>query len=201
MSKTPSNTEKGTVPKRRPNADVRSREYLTPKEVDLLIATARKRNRYGHRDSALILLAYRHGLRPSEAVALQWDQFDLTHATMHVSRLKNGRESVHPVAGDELRALRKLRREEPMSPYLFLTERGAPMTTAGFRKLFARLGVAADIPFSIHPHMLRHATGYKLANDAQDTRAIQLYLGHKNIQNTTVYTELSPERFKSFWRL
>jgi type 1 fimbriae regulatory protein FimE len=80
-----------------------------------------------------------------------------------------------------------------------MTMRGAPMTPAGFRKFLARLGVEAKMPFPIHPHMLRHATGYKLANDGQDTRALQHYLGHKNIMHTVRYTELSPERFKNFW--
>lgn len=92
-----------------------------------------------------------------------------------------------------------LLREQPVSRHLFLTERGAPMSPAGFRKMLGRAGESIEFPFPVHPHMLRHACGYKLANDGQDTRAIQLYLGHKQIQHTTRYTELSPTRFKSFW--
>ena len=103
------------------------------------------------------------------------------------------------MGGSEIRALRKLKREEPQSRYVFNTERLAPMTPAGFRKMVARIGEAAKFPFPVHPHMLRHAWGYKLANDGRDTRALQHYLGHKNIQHTVRYTELSPERFKSFW--
>jgi site-specific recombinase XerD len=91
------------------------------------------------------------------------------------------------------------KRDDNAGRFVFMTERGAPMTPAGFRKLIARLGVAAKFPFPIHPHMLRHACGYKLANDGQDTRALQHYLGYKNIMHTVRYTELSPERFKNFW--
>ena len=115
-------------------------------------------------------------------------------------RAKNGTPSVHPIRGDEIRALRKLRRENPNEAYVFVTERGGPMSTIGFHHLIQRLGKAAKMPFSLHPHMLRHACGYKLANDGHDTRALQHYLGHKNIQHTVRYTELSPDRFRNFWR-
>src|SRR4051794_28689353 len=107
---------------------------------------------------------------------------------MHVRRAKNGTPSVHPIRGDEIRALRKLRRENPSEAYVFLTERGGPMSTIGFHHLIQRLGKAAKMPFPLHPHMLRHACGYKLANDGHDTRALQHYLGHKNIQHTVRYT-------------
>jgi type 1 fimbriae regulatory protein FimB/type 1 fimbriae regulatory protein FimE len=103
------------------------------------------------------------------------------------------------MGGIEIRALRRLKREQIESRYVFVTERRAPMTAAGFRKMVARIGETGKFPFPVHPHMLRHACGYKLANDGQDTRAVQHYLGHKNIQHTVRYTELSPERFKSFW--
>ena len=193
-------TENGTVPPRLvPYAKRRPREYLTVKEVGLLTDAARGRGRYGHRDATMILIAYRHGLRAGELCTLRWDQVDLGRGLLHVRRVKNGTPSVHPMGGSELRALRRLKREQPESRYMFLTERLAPMTTAGFRKTIARIGESAEFPFPVHPHMLRHACGYKLANDGQDTRALQHYLGHKNIQHTVRYTELSPERFKSFW--
>ena len=114
-------------------------------------------------------------------------------------RLKQGISSVHPLRGSEIRALRQLKRETGPSAYLFTNERGGAMTTAGFRKMLSRSGELSDLAFPIHPHMLRHACGYKLANDGQDTRAIQHYLGHKNIQHTVRYTELSSDRFKEFW--
>jgi integrase len=148
----------------------------------------------------MVLVAYRHGLRAGELVTLRWDAIDFAHGRAHVYRVKGGSESVHPLSGRELRALRRLKREQdPASPFIFTSERGAPFTPAGFRKMVARLGVAADLGFPVHPHMLRHACGYKLANDGVDTRSLQAYLGHRNIQHTVRYTELAPTRFKNFW--
>jgi len=123
----------------------------------------------------------------------------LKRGTLHVNRIKKGIESVHSVGGEELRALRRLHREEVENRYVFVSERGAPLTPEGFRKLVVRAGQAAKFEFGLHPHMLRHACGYKLANDGHVTRAIQLYMGHKNIQNTVGYTQLSSGRFKDFW--
>jgi len=187
-------------PRRLSNAARRKREYLTPDEVEKLLQAAGKLGRHGQRDRTLLLLAYRHGLRVSELVALRWDQVDLKAGVLHVARVKNGLASTHPIRGPELRALRELRRDYPNSPYLFVSELGGPMTPATVRKLITRAGEKAHLPFPIHPHMLRHSTGYKLANDGHDTRAIQQYLGHRNITHTVRYTELSPERFKGFWK-
>jgi type 1 fimbriae regulatory protein FimE len=178
----------------------RGRQYLTPAEVEKLMVVAGKLGRHGHRDATLILLAYRHGLRVSELVSLRWDQVDLRQGLLHVSRLKNGVPSVHPLRGPELRALRRLKRDEEPSAYVFTTERGGPMTADNVRKLVARAGEEASIGFPVHPHQLRHACGFKLANDDHDTRSIQHYLGHKNIQHTVRYTELAPNRFRTFWR-
>jgi type 1 fimbriae regulatory protein FimB/type 1 fimbriae regulatory protein FimE len=177
-----------------------SREHLTPQEVEKLIRAAGRVGRHGHRDATLILIAYRHGLRVSELVALRWDQVDLEQGLLHVSRLKNGVPSTHPLRGPEIRALRRLRRDYPDSAsYVFKTERGGPLTDSGVRKIVARAGEAAQLGFPVHPHMLRHACGFKLANEGHDTRAIQHYLGHRNIQHTVRYTELAPDRFKRFW--
>ena len=194
------NTQNGTVPpKRQPYESLRPREYLTAAEVELLMHTARRRGRYGHRDATMILLAYRHGFRVAELCSLRWDQVDLHQGVVHVWRIKRGLPSVHPLHGPEIRALRRLKREMSPSPYVFTTERGGPMTPAGFRKMLARTGATSALTFPVHPHMLRHACGYKLANDGQDTRAIQLYLGHRNIQHTARYTLLRADRFKHFW--
>ena len=192
---------KRTVPPTRlPNAQFRTREYLTEAEVERLM-TAATGNRWGYRDATMILVAYRHGLRASELVDLRWDQVDFKMATLHVRRVKKGTPSTHPILGDELRALRRLQREqEARSPFVFTSERGAPFTTAGFARMVERAGSAAKLRFKAHPHMLRHATGYALASRGHDTRALQAYLGHKNIQHTVRYTELSPTRFKNFWR-
>jgi integrase len=177
------------------------RRYLTEREVEKLMNTARKLSRHAHRDATMILVAYRHGLRASEACDLQWHQIELDAGRLHVRRAKHGTPSVHPIRGDEIRALRKLQRENPpRGAYVFISERGGPMSTLGFHHLVARLGKAAKMPFDVHPHMLRHACGFKLANDGHDTRALQHYLGHKNIQHTVRYTEMSPDRFRDFWR-
>jgi len=193
--------ENGKVapPRRLTNRERRAREHLTQPEVDKLIKAAARIGRYGHRDATLILLAYRHGLRVSELVALRWDQLDLDQGLLHVSRLKGGVPSTHPVRGPELRALRRVRREQEISPYVFTTERGSAITDSSVRKIIARAGEQAQLGFPVHPHMLRHACGFKLANEGHDTRAIQHYLGHRNIQHTVRYTELAADRFKRFW--
>jgi type 1 fimbriae regulatory protein FimB/type 1 fimbriae regulatory protein FimE len=195
-------TENGKVapPRRVPNLERRTREHLTPDEVEKLMTAAGRLGRHGHRDATLILIAYRHALRVGELVALRWDQVDFAQGLLHVARLKNGSPSTHPLRGPEIRALRRLKRESDASPYIFTTERGGPLTTSTMRKLVARAGQAAALPFPVHPHMLRHAAGFKLANDGHDTRSIQHYLGHKNIQQAVRYTEMAPDRFKGFWR-
>jgi integrase len=196
----PATVNRTVTPMRPPNADLRTREYLTETEVERLMTAARK-NRWGRRDATMILVAYRHGLRVSELVDLRWDQVDFRTATLHVRRVKQGTPSAHPILGDELRALRRLQRDqEPKSPFVFTSERGAPFAAAGFARMVERAGEAAKLTFKAHPHMLRHACGYALANRGHDTRALQAYLGHKNIQHTVRYTELSPTRFKDFWR-
>jgi integrase len=197
---TPAIVNRTVTPHRLPNAKLRTREYLTETEVERLMQAV-KGNRWGHRDATMILAAYRHGLRAAELVDLRWDQIDFGSASLHVRRVKQGTPSTHPVVGDELRALRRLQREqEPKSPFVFTSERGTPFTTAGFARMVERAGIEAKLNFKAHPHMLRHGCGYSLANKGHDTRALQSYLGHKNIQHTVRYTELAPTRFKDFWR-
>ncbi len=196
----PSTENRKVIPLRQKNSAYRAREHLTPKEVERLIAAAATVGRHGHRDATLLLLAYRHGLRVSELVGFRWDAVDLQHGLLHVTRLKNGTPSTHPLRGPELRALRKLARDYGASAYVFVSERQGPLTVDAVRKIVQRAGEQARFSFPVHPHMLRHACGFKLANDGHDTRAIQHYLGHKNIQHTVRYTELAPARFKNFWR-
>ena len=164
--------EPAARPRRQRNVERRPREYLTPAEVETLIVTANKRGRYGHRDATMILIAYRHGLRVGELCALTWDQVDFGQGLLHVTRLKHGVPLVHPLGGEELRALRRLQRKQAEGRHLFQTERNAPITPAGFRKTLARIGEASALGFPVHPHMRRHACGYKLANDGQDTRTL-----------------------------
>src|SRR5436190_7869195 len=196
---TPTIEKRTVMPRRARNADLRTREYLTGDEVEALMAAARQ-NRHGHRDATMILIAFRHGLRASEAVDLRCDQVDFARAALHVRRSKGGSPSVHPLSGTEMRALRRLQREREASPFVFVSERGAPFTTAGFARMIERAGAAADLGLKVHPHMLRHACGFALANAGHDTRALQAYLGHRNIQHTVRYTELAPDRFKEFRR-
>ena len=186
------------MPSRRPNADVRPREHLTEREVEKLIAAA-KGNRHGHRDATMILIAFRHGLRASELCELQWSDVEFETGNLHLRRAKGGATATHPLLGDELRALRVLKREAK-SPFIFVSERGAPFSVSGLAKMIERAGVEAKIPFPVHAHMLRHACGYALANKGVDTRTLQAYLGHRSIQSTVRYTELAPGRFKNIWR-
>jgi|SRR5271169_5091202 len=148
----------------------------------------------------MVLIAFRHGLRASELIDLRWEQIDLKGGLLHVRRVKQGTPATHPLTGRELRALRRLEREAAGSTFVFVSERGAPFMARGFQAMVERAGKAAGFDMKIHPHMLRHACGYALANKGHDTRALQAYLGHRNIQHTVRYTELSPTRFKDFWR-
>jgi type 1 fimbriae regulatory protein FimB/type 1 fimbriae regulatory protein FimE len=179
-------------------SELRDREYLLEAEVTAMMKAA-KSGRWGHRDSTLILLGYRHGLRISELVNLRWQQVDFKTAHLHVRRVKGSRSATHPIAGDELRSLRQLLRKNSDSPYLFNSERGGPMTTDAARKLIRKAGEVAGLQFPVHPHMLRHGCGYYLAAKGIDTRAIQDYLGHANIHHTVRYTQLAPQRFDGFW--
>jgi type 1 fimbriae regulatory protein FimB/type 1 fimbriae regulatory protein FimE len=146
-------TVKWKVTPRRPkNADVRTREYLTEREVERLIEGC-KGNRRPHRDQTMILMAFRHGLRASEVCDLQWTQVDFEAATLAVTRAKHGTPSTHPLTGRELRALRRLHREaEGRSPFLFVSERGSPMTISNFQKLISRACEAAGLKIKAHPH-------------------------------------------------
>jgi integrase len=151
-----------TVPLRRPNGELRSREYLTISEVTALVEAA-KRNRQGQRDATMILIAFRHGLRATELIGLHWDQVSFDNATLHVRRVKQGTASVHPLSGTELRALRALKRASPAGPFLFVSERGAPLSTAGFARMLERAADAAGLAgLRVHPHMLRHGVALRL---------------------------------------
>jgi integrase len=196
---TPATENRTVTPRRPPNHKLRTREHLTPDEVERVIEAA-KANRHGHRDGLMALLAYRHGLRAAEIVDLRWEQVDFKNATLHVRRVKNGTPASHPLTGRELRALRSHQRESPKSPFVFVSQRGAPLSAPGFSRMIERAAAAAKLTIKGHAHMLRHACGFKLANAGVDTRALQAYLGHRNIQNTTRYTALAPDRFKGFWK-
>jgi type 1 fimbriae regulatory protein FimB/type 1 fimbriae regulatory protein FimE len=149
----------------------------------------------------MILLAYRHALRVSELVRLRWSDVDFNSGSLNVKRLKGSKSGVHPIEGDELRALRKLKGEGSSGEFVFMSERKAPVAPAAFRTLLMRVARRAGLGrLKIHPHMLRHATGYALANKGIDMRSLQDYMGHANIQNTVGYTQLNASRFRGIWR-
>lgn len=174
---------------------MKSRRYLTPHEVKALI-TAAGDDRHGKRNQLLLTMMYQHGLRVAELVGLQWDQVDLVDGVLYVKRAKHGRDSVHPLSTYETRGLKSMRND---IGYVFASERHTALTTDGIRKLVRRAGDRAGL-VDVHPHMLRHACGYKLANEGHDTRLIQEYLGHRNIQHTVRYTELNASRFRGLWK-
>jgi integrase len=186
---------------RKPNADYRAREHLTEDEVFRLMEAARD-NRYGARDAALIFTMYRHGLRVSEACALDWSVIDLEQKELHVRRSKLGKPATHPIRGDELRALRRVHRDAgaPRRGPVFVSERGTAFTRDGINKLIARAGETAGFGYRVHPHMLRHACGFALAKAGHDTRRLQDYLGHKSINSTVRYSELDSSKFNDFWK-
>lgn len=190
----------GKLQYNRPYREMRSREHLFPDEVEAVMKAAKKVGRHPHRDATIILLMFRHCLRVGELVGLRWEQVNLKQGSIHINRLKHGTPATHPLRGPELRALRQLKREYPDSPYLFVSERKGPMTVDAVRKMIRRAGRLADLGFPIHPHMLRHSTGFYLASERrEDTRAIQAYFGHKNINHTVRYTQLASNRFNNFW--
>jgi len=193
----------GFPPRRRKNSDIRPREFLTEPEINKLMDVARRHNRWGHRDATAVLVAFSHGLRPVELCGLEWGQIDFRQGSILTHRAKNGIPRTHYLSGKPLPALRQLQRENHRRygprRYLFLSERGGtPVTTAWFRKMFADLGVMAKMPWSIHPHQLRHSCATKYANLGKDTRSLQGFLGHRNIQSSVVYCSLAPNRFQGW---
>lgn len=152
----------------------------------------------------MMLMSYRHGLRVSELVDIRMKDIDFETARLFVRRKKGSLSTHQPIEGDEFRAIRAWLREREQrsdshSSYLFLSERG-PMTRQAVNYLAKEIGKYAKLRFNIHPHMLRHSTGYFLANKGFDTRLIQDYLGHKNITHTVRYTRTAASRFEGLWR-
>jgi type 1 fimbriae regulatory protein FimE len=180
-----------------PHVVSRGRDYLRPNEANGLIAAAGKAGRQPLRDQCLLRLIYRHGLRASEARNARWTDLDIMPGsgpkTFHVRRLKGSVDSVHTLDRDEVSALRRLKADST-SPFVFVSERGGPLSPDMIARIVERAGEAAKLGFHVHPHTLRHATGYALANEGTDTRLIQDFLGHAAISNTVRYTKLAPGR-------
>ncbi len=188
---------------RLPNDAYRTREHLTEAEVGSVLV-ALKRNRNGHRDRLMGLLCFRHGLRVSELIGLHWSDINFDQGELFVRRLKGSQEANHYLERDELNGLRRLQRDGPThDKFVFFTERKATFTRDGVLKMFKRAGEAAGLPFPVHPHMFRHAAGFKAANDGVATRTVQHLLGHKNIAHSVRYTAMSAKplakiRWKEF---
>ena len=178
----------------------RLRSYLTRDEVAQLLRAAKK-SRHGARNHAMILIAYRHGLRASELTNLRWSDVDLAQETIYCRRAKGSRSSVHPLKRDEAAALERLQRERERdaAPFIFESERGERMSRGAFWRVVASAGERAGLPVHTYAHLLRHSCGYCLANKGCDLRLIQDYLGHKQVQNTVRYTALNPNRFSGLW--
>lgn len=182
-----------------PKVRVRERDYLRPDEAKRVIIAAGKRGRNGLRDTVLLRLMYRHGLRVAEARAAVWSQFDLDNPgekTFHVHRVKQGEDSKHTLNRDEVAGLRKLRQATD-GKFLFISERGEQLSADMIARIVAAAAKDAGLPFHVYPHMLRHSTGYGLADLGTDTRLIQDFLGHADIRNTVRYTKLSAKRLAS----
>jgi integrase len=191
---------KRTVPRRLKNADYRGREHLTADEVDQMIRSAAKSGRYGRRDAAAILLAFRHGMRVSELCALRWDQIDLKARQLHTNRVKGGLSAAHPLQADEIKALRSLAAQRaPESVYVLENERGGSLNPSGVRRIIKNAGQLAKLELPVHPHMLRHSAGYALMKSKKDLRTIQEWLGHRSLASTARYTALDVDRFAGIW--
>jgi type 1 fimbriae regulatory protein FimB len=189
--------------RKNPTVDSHEKDFLTEAEMGRFLEAARH-GRHGVRDYLLMLMTYRHGLRVSELVDLRLKDLDLHTGRLYVRRKKGSLSTHQPIEGDEVRALRAWLREreqqgDARSSYLFLSERG-PMTRQAVNYLAKEIGQRAKLRFHIHPHMLRHSTGYYLANRGYDTRLVQDYLGHKNIVHTVRYTRTAAVRFEGLWR-
>jgi integrase len=195
------NVNRKVAANRPSNSEMRTREHLLTDEIEAMLKAA-KANRYPARDHAMVLLGVRHGLRAQEIADLEWSQVEFgRNAQLHVRRVKGGTPSTHPLRGDEIRALRALRREQgDDSKFVFATERGGPFTADAVNRQIKTIGKRAGLSLPVHAHMLRHTCGYALANAGHDTRRIQAWLGHVSIQHTVKYTALSAAPFKDFWR-
>jgi type 1 fimbriae regulatory protein FimB len=193
----------GFFPTRTLDKMMRDRKYLVSAEVEKLLA-ATKGSRNAARDRCFLLLMFRHGLRVSEACGLLLSQVDTDSRVLHVTRLKHGLSTTHPLRGDELRVIKAWlaarAKMQPETEVFFVSERRGPLSRKTAWVMLRTYSERAGLAVDAHPHMLRHACGFALADQGADTRLIQDYLGHRNIQHTVKYTATNPARFERLWR-
>lgn len=177
------------------------RKYLSPEEVARLV-DAIPEDGTGVRNRCLVQMCYSHGLRASELLSLRLSDLDIRAGRLNIARLKNGFSTVHPLQDREARLLtpwlaRRTTQAGPGTPWLFVSRQGRRLSRQYFYQVLRHYGELAALSVPVHPHMLRHACGYALAEQGRDTRLIQDYLGHRNICHTVLYTASNPERFRT----
>jgi len=176
-------------------------EHLTEDQVERIRKAALGLGRHGHRDATMILIAYTHALRVGELVRLRWSQINLEAGKIYIEREKGSISGEHPLRGVEIRALKRLGPDR--QGFLFRRERKGtvePITPDAFRKIVLRAAQAAGLDIAAHPHMLRHACGYKMVNDGVDLKIIKVWMGHQNVQNTDIYTRLASNKLQGLWK-
>ncbi len=179
-----------------------ARDYLHPAEIEKLLSAAKASPRHGLRNHLMILLAYRHALRISEVIDLRIADINLDQGRIYCKRLKGSVANTHPMESDEIRLCRRWSRDRPKTAidFFFVSERGSPLTRQSAWRIVVEAGERAKLDIATHPHMLKHSCGYYLADKGLDTRLIQDYMGHKQIQNTVRYTATNAKRFEGLWR-
>jgi Site-specific recombinase XerD len=180
------------------------RKHLTETEVEKLLMAA-KGSSNPERDYCLVYMSFVHGFRVSETSQLRLSDVDFQAENLFIRRLKNGFSTNHPLLENEIKAIRAWLAVRDSMPgaegdWLFLSRRGKPLSRQRIYQLICQFGEMAGISVPSHPHMLRHACGFALADRGTDTRLIQDYLGHKNIRHTVHYTASNPERFEGVWQ-
>jgi type 1 fimbriae regulatory protein FimB len=182
---------------------MRACKHLVAAEVEKLL-DAVKGSRHAARDRCLLLLMFRHGLSVSEACGLRLSQVDVESRVLHVARLKHGLSTTHPLRDDELRVIKtwlaEHARMKPETDAFFTSERRCPLSRKTVWVMIRAYGELAGLSVNPHPHMLRHACRFALADQGADTRLIQHYLGRRNIQHTVMYTATNPAKFERLWR-
>lgn len=176
----------------------RAKDFLSDVEIKLLLETSKK-TRYPKRNYLLLLMIYRHGLRVSEAITIKKSDLNIKESRIWISRLKNGLSTEHPISGDELRAIKRyFSSRKGALRWLFVNERGLPLTRQAVNYLIKIISLKAELK-NVHPHTLRHSSGFYLANKGYDLRLIQDYLGHRDPKHTAHYTRVVIKRFEKLW--